>query len=259
MAYTNTDYSFWTNPKVRAAGKDAAFLYIAGNGFCNEYLTDGFISDTDIETVAFNAFLRSPKRAVESLMIAGLWDRVRGGYKIHDYLDYNKSKKEIEELRSKKTAAGRKGGRASAQASAQAGAQASAEASAQAKTEQYNYVSISNLKDTTTTVPPSDFQPFAEVYELVTGSEPKVLNAEIEAISAIIKAGGTPDDYRSALQGMQDKDYTIANMSSALTWTLKDINKRKQPARTNNVGRKPLSAGLDEILADAPIFAEDKQ
>ena len=254
MAYTNTDYSFWTNPKVRAAGKDAAFLYIAGNGFCNEYLTDGFISDTDIETVAFNAFLRSPKKAVESLMVAGLWDRVRGGYKIHDYLDYNKSKKEIEELRSKKTAAGRKGGIASAQASAQAPAQAPA----QAKTEQYNYDSISNLKDTTTTVPPSDFQPFAEVYELVTGSEPKVLNAEIEAVSAIIKAGGTPDDFRSALQGMQDKDYTIANMSSALTWTLKDIDKRKQPARPNRVARKSTSAGLDEILDGAPIFAEDK-
>jgi len=250
MAYTNTDYSFWTNPKVRAAGKDAAFLYIAGNGFCNEYLTDGFISDTDIETVAFNAFLRSPKKAVESLMVAGLWDRVRGGYKIHDYLDYNKSKKEIEELRSKKTAAGRKGGIASAQASAQA--------PAQAKTEQYNYDSISNLKDTTTTVPPSDFQPFAEVYELVTGSEPKVLNAEIEAVSAIIKAGGTPDDFRSALQGMQDKDYTIANMSSALTWTLKDIDKRKQPARPNRVARKSTSASLDEILDGAPIFAEDK-
>ena len=254
MAYTNTDYSFWTNPKVRAAGKDAAFLYIAGNGFCNEYLTDGFISDTDIETVAFNAFLRSPKKAVESLMVAGLWDRVRGGYKIHDYLDYNKSKKEIEELRSKKTAAGRKGGIASAQASAQAPAQAPA----QAKTEQYNYDSISNLKDTTTTVPPSDFQLFAEVYELVTGSEPKVLNAEIEAVSAIIKAGGTPDDFRSALQGMQDKDYTIANMSSALTWTLKDIDKRKQPARPNRVARKSTSAGLDEILDGAPIFAEDK-
>ena len=111
---------------------------------------------------------------------------------------------------------------------------------------------------TTTTVPPSDFQLFAEVYELVTGSEPKVLNAEIEAVSAIIKAGGTPDDFRSALQGMQDKDYTIANMSSALTWTLKDIDKRKQPARPNRVARKSTSAGLDEILAGAPIFAEDK-
>ena len=111
---------------------------------------------------------------------------------------------------------------------------------------------------TTTTVPPSDFQLFAEVYELVTGSEPKVLNAEIEAVSAIIKAGGTPDDFRKALQGMQDKDYTIANMSSALTWTLKDIDKRKQPARPNRVARKSTSAGLDEILAGAPIFAEDK-
>ena len=111
---------------------------------------------------------------------------------------------------------------------------------------------------TTTTVPPSDFQLFAEVYELVTGSEPKVLNAEIEAVSTIIKAGGTPDDFRAALQGMQDKDYTIANMSSALTWTLKDIDKRKQPARPNRVARKSTSAGLDEILAGAPIFAEDK-
>jgi len=111
---------------------------------------------------------------------------------------------------------------------------------------------------TTTTVPPSDFQPFAEVYELVTGSEPKVLNAEIEAVSAIIKAGGTPDDFRSALQGMQDKDYTIASMASALTWTLKDVDKRKQPARPNRVGRKQTSAGLDEILDGAPIFAEDK-
>ena len=255
MAYTNTDYSFWTNPKVRAAGKDAAFLYIAGNGFCNEYLTDGFISDADIETVAFNAFMRSPKKAVEALMVAGLWDRVRGGYKIHDYLKYNKSKKEIEELRSKKTAAGRKGGQASAQASAQA----IVEASAQAKIKQYNYDSISNLKDTTTTVPPSDFQPFAEVYELVTGSEPKVLNAEIEAVGEIIKAGGTPDDFRKALQGMQDKDYTIASMASALTWTLKDIEKRKQPVRPNKVERKSTSAGLDEILDGAPIFAEDKK
>ena len=67
MAYTNTDYGLWTNPKVRAAGRDAAFLYIAGNGFCNEYLTDGFISETDVETVAFNSFNRSPRKAIDAL------------------------------------------------------------------------------------------------------------------------------------------------------------------------------------------------
>jgi DnaD/phage-associated family protein len=171
MAYTNTDYSFWTNPKVRAAGKDAAFLYIAGNGFCNEYLTDGFISDTDIETVAFNAFQRQPKKAVESLVRAGLWDRVPGGYKIHDYLDYNKSKQEIEELRSKKSYAGKKGGQASAQARAEADDTAIAETSAQAKTKQYNYVSISNLKDTTTTAAAEEkFAEIAKAYEDVIGS-----------------------------------------------------------------------------------------
>jgi DNA-binding transcriptional ArsR family regulator len=109
---------------------------------------------------------------------------------------------------------------------------------------------------TTTTMPPSDFQPFAEVYELVTGSEPKVLNAEIEAISAIIKAGGTPDDYRSALQGMQDKDYTIANMSSALTWTLKDIENRKQPARINRVGKKPTGGTKDDTKGSYEYFKQ---
>ena len=255
MAYTNTDYSFWTNPKVRKAGRDAAFLYIAGNGFCNEYLTDGFISDTDIETVAFNAFQRQPKKAVESLVKAGLWDRVPGGYMIHDYLDYNKSKQEIEELRSKKTYAGKKGGQASAQARAQADDTADDTADAQAKIKQYNYVSISNLKDTTLPpLPPNEIVQFGNVYNDITGNDPQFTPEEVDAIQEIIKAGGTTADYRKALEGMRAKRYTVTTMASALKWTLGDIEKR-------NNGYKPtkqLSAGLDEILAGAPIFAEDK-
>ena len=256
MAYTNTDYSFWTNPKIRSAGRDAAFLYIAGNGFCNEYLTDGFISDTDIETVAFNAFQRQPKKAVESLVKAGLWDRVSGGYMIHDYLDYNKSKQEIEELRSKKTYAGKKGGQASAQARAEADDTAPAQAPAQAKTKQYNYVSISNLKDTTT-APDSEIFKFGYVFQEITGIDPRWHADEVDAVEKIIKAGGTPDDYRNALLAMQEKDYTIGSMKSALNWTLKDLKARTNPKRRNNGGHKSLSPELDEILKDAPIFAED--
>ena len=256
MAYTNTDYSFWTNPKIRSAGRDAAFLYIAGNGFCNEYLTDGFISDTDIETVAFNAFQRQPKKAVESLVKAGLWDRVSGGDMIHDYLDYNKSKQEIEELRSKKTYAGKKGGQASAQARAEADDTAPAQAPAQAKTKQYNYVSISNLKDTTT-APDSEIFKFGYVFQEITGIDPRWHADEVDAVEKIIKAGGTPDDYRNALLAMQEKDYTIGSMKSALNWTLKDLKARTNPKRRNNGGHKSLSPELDEILKDAPIFAED--
>ena len=256
MAYTNTDYSFWTNPKVRKAGRDAAFLYIAGNGFCNEYLTDGFISDTDIETVAFNAFQRQPKKAVESLVKAGLWDRVSGGYMIHDYLDYNKSKQEIEALRSKKTYAGKKGGQASAQARAQADDTAPAEASAQAKIKQYNYVSISNLNNTTLPpLPPNEIVQFGNVYNDITGNDPQFTPEEVDAIQEIIKAGGTTADYRKALEGMRAKRYTVTTMASALKWTLGDIEKRKNPILPNN-GHKPVTNTPDKFREYAQKVAE---
>ena len=256
MAYTNTDYSFWTNPKIRFAGRDAAFLYIAGNGFCNEYLTDGFISDTDIETVAFNAFQRQPKKAVESLVKAGLWDRVSGGYMIHDYLDYNKSKQEIEELRSKKTYAGKKGGQASAQARAQADDTADAQAPAQAKTKQYNYVSISNLNNTTLPpLPPNEIVQFGNVYNDITGNDPQFTPEEVDAIQEIIKAGGTTADYRKALEGMRAKRYTVTTMASALKWTLGDIEKRKNPILPNN-GHKPVTNTPDKFREYAQKVAE---
>jgi len=256
MAYTNTDYGFWTNPKVRAAGRDAAFLYIAGNGFCNEYLTDGFISETDVQTVAFNSFNRSPRKAIDALLSAGLWDRVPGGYEVHDYLDYNKSKQEVKELQNKKAAAGSKGGKASAQARAQADDTAPAQARAQAKIKQYNCDSISNSKDTTTT-PDSEIFKFGYVFQEITGIDPRWHADEVDAVEKIIKAGGTPDDYRNALLAMQEKDYTIGSMKSALNWTLKDLKARTNPKRRNNGGHKSLSPELDEILKDAPIFAED--
>ena len=116
---------------------------------------------------------------------------------------------------------------------------------------------LTDLTTTTTPTTPAEFLPFAEVYQSVTGSEPLVLNAELDAVAAIIAAGGTPEDYRRALQEMQDKHYSISTMASALNWTLKNIQKAKQPARANN-GHKPKRDALDEILAGAPIFAEDK-
>ncbi len=256
MAYASVEYEFWCNPKIRAAGKDAALLYIAANGYCNQFMTDGFILDESIDAIAALAFQRNPNKAVDALVENGLWHRVNGGYEVHDYLKYNKSKAQIESLSEKRSNAGKAG--------ADMRNKSSEDATANAKhlPEQLNGSILYTLKDkesTTTTVPPSDFQLFAEVYELVTGSEPKVLNAEIEAVGEIIKAGGTPDDFRKALQGMQDKDYTIASMASALTWTLKDIEKRKQPVRPNKVARKSTSSDLDEILDGAPIFAEDKK
>ena len=121
--------------------------------------------------------------------------------------------------------------------------------------EQKNRRTEEQIKDTTLPpLPPNEIVQFGNVYNDITGKDPQFTPEEVDAIQEIIKAGGTTADYRKALEGMRAKRYTIATMASALTWTLGDIEKR-------NNGYKPtkqLSAGLDEILAGAPIFAEDK-
>jgi hypothetical protein len=53
-----------------------------------------------------------------------LWDEVHGGYQIHDYGQWQRTKAEILEDRAKKVAAGQAGGQASARARAKAGDQA---------------------------------------------------------------------------------------------------------------------------------------
>ena len=40
-----------------------------------------------------------------------LWWRVEGGYQIHDYLEYNKSKTEIETMNDARRTNGKQGGR----------------------------------------------------------------------------------------------------------------------------------------------------
>lgn len=111
-------------------------------------------------------------------------------------------------------------------------------------------------KENTTTTPNEIIQ-FGNVYNDITGNDPKFTPEEIDAIQEIVKAGGTTADYRKALEGMRAKRYTIATMASALTWTLGDIEKRKNPVLRGN-GHKPKRSELDDILDGAPIFAEDK-
>ena len=112
MAWARIDDKFLDNPKVRKAGKEATYLYVSGLVYSSSQLTERFVSDDALGLVAYKGFIKNEQTHTATLVECGLWDRVEGGYHIHDYLEYNPIKQQIEQAREKKTAAGSKGAQA---------------------------------------------------------------------------------------------------------------------------------------------------
>jgi hypothetical protein len=115
MPWVRLDDGFGEHPKIIKAGSLAGWLYVMGLGYCNRNLTDGFIP---IGMVTRLTDLDDACRLAERLVDAGLWEATGGGYRVHDYLDYQPSREQAEELSGIRADVGRRGGRASAEARA---------------------------------------------------------------------------------------------------------------------------------------------
>jgi len=87
MSWAKIDDQFSEHPKVLEAGPLAGWLYVRGLCYAAKYLTDGFISDAQAQQMTL--FAGSSPELLKKLVDCSLWDRVNGGYQIHDYLDYN--------------------------------------------------------------------------------------------------------------------------------------------------------------------------
>lgn len=92
MPWFRLDDSFHSHPKVIAAGNEAVGLYVRCGTHAAEHLTDGFVGK---ETVA----LYGDDALAAKLTGVRLWHRARGGWTIHDYLDYNPSREQVERER----------------------------------------------------------------------------------------------------------------------------------------------------------------
>ncbi len=151
MPWVRLDEAFAQHPKVAAAGPLAIALQVAGLCYCNQNLTDGFIpravartlvdwqvdrEDGRVYTVGVTCGMSGNdlecEWVIDLMLERGIWIEAPGGYRIHDYLDYQPSKAQVLAEREQKRAAGRKGGLASSQGK-QAPAQALALAPAQAE------------------------------------------------------------------------------------------------------------------------------
>jgi hypothetical protein len=92
VTWFRLDDSFHSHPKVIAAGNEATGLFVRCGTYAAEHLTDGFIRK-DV------ALLYGSDALAATLVKATLWHRTRGGWMIHDYLDYNPSAEQVKQER----------------------------------------------------------------------------------------------------------------------------------------------------------------
>jgi hypothetical protein len=88
--------SFHSHPKVIAAGNEAVGLYVRCGTYCAEHLTDGFIPEHVM-------LLYGSHKLAETLVRTKLLRRVRGGWRMPDYLAYNPSAQTVDKERAAKT------------------------------------------------------------------------------------------------------------------------------------------------------------
>lgn len=92
MSWLKIDDQFPNHPKVVEAGPLAGWLFICGLGYAGQYLTDGFIPEKQVRRLAD---VESPDQLADKLCEVGLWERVKDGYQIHGYLEYNPSAERV--------------------------------------------------------------------------------------------------------------------------------------------------------------------
>ena len=111
MAWVRIDDQFTDHPKAADAGPLGIAMQVAALCYANRHLTDGFISHKvaarllDFTGIAIElpcthdpddshvSGMRVQWLSIcDSLVDAGLWEVVEGGWQIHDYLEYNPSR-----------------------------------------------------------------------------------------------------------------------------------------------------------------------
>lgn len=125
MVWVRLDDHFDQNPKIAAVGPLGIALWVTGLAYCNRNLTDGFIPWNIAKSLLSWEYLEPPgdngrrkvqslsvscgmvgdsvdaERVIDLLLYAGLWDvdDDRGGYRIHDYEQFQPSKEQVLEDR----------------------------------------------------------------------------------------------------------------------------------------------------------------
>ena len=116
--WAKLDDALLDHPKILAAGREfgrngrvlALGLYAAGLLHANRYLTDGFLATAVVEEMRY---IERPLTAAATMVRAGLWEQVEGGFKVHDFLDFNPAARDVLDKRKRDRERKQHGGRQS--------------------------------------------------------------------------------------------------------------------------------------------------
>ncbi len=99
MSWLELDDGILDHPKfiraVKLGGSEAVHLWLGMRAYCGKLLTDGFIPEDMVDEVRGP---RDPKKraaALEALRSARLVDPAEGGYQMHNYLKWSKSRDDV--------------------------------------------------------------------------------------------------------------------------------------------------------------------
>jgi hypothetical protein len=84
VTWFKVDDSFHSHPKVLATTPAALGLWVVAGAWCGANLTDGFVPDH-----ALPRLLPGSGELAKELVSVGLWRRAKGGYRFHDWCDFN--------------------------------------------------------------------------------------------------------------------------------------------------------------------------
>jgi hypothetical protein len=101
MPYLLIDDGMAENPKVIGLSDKAFRLWITALVYCARNLTDGAISELAIRSLAPNCQIDRPLSVVKQIVEAGLFDETDAGWLVHDFLEYNPSRAEMDRKRAK--------------------------------------------------------------------------------------------------------------------------------------------------------------
>lgn len=115
MAWIRVDDHFDEHPKLAKVGPVAWGYWLAGLAYCNRNLTDGFIPWSKARALCSFEVLDDQNRIwhlsrgcgmqgddmsaewiIDLLIGAELWKEVEGGYRVHDYDQYQPSREQVE-------------------------------------------------------------------------------------------------------------------------------------------------------------------